>query len=176
MSGERTVLRARTCSWREPWRQAALLLALSVVATAVTWLLRSDRLPLRADPAFYELELAAPLVEAAEALRLFQAGDHLFIDTRPVVPGTEPTIPAAMPIRQESFDDDLLEVFDFLRPEDPLILFGDGNLNEVSNVAARLHDRGYQDLAILRGGLGAWRQAGGEITQPRPAAAGEGGP
>ena len=157
-------------------RQAALLLGLAVLATAASWLLRSDRLSLRADPAFYELELAAPLIDATEALRFYEAGDHLFIDTRPVVPGSAPTIPAAMPIRQESFDDDLLEVFDFLRPEDPVILFGDGDLNAVSNVAGRLRDRGFQDLAILRGGLGAWRQAGGETTQPRPAAAGEGGP
>lgn len=172
----KTGSRGMTCSMREPARQALLLLGIAAAAAAASWALRDPRLPLRADSAFYELELAAPLVEAAEALRLYEAGDHLFIDTRPVAPGTTATIPASMLVRAASFDDDLLAVFDFLRPEDPLVLFGDGDLNGVSNVAARLRDRGFQDLTILRGGLDAWRRAGGECTEPRPADGAEGEP
>ena len=45
-----------------------------------------------------------------------------------------------------------------MTPEDHLVLFGDGDLLPVSNIAARLMDRGYPNLLILKGGLAAWRQ------------------
>ena len=147
------------------FREAALLLVLSCVILAASWALRSDRLPLVADARTYELELAAPLVDPEAAILLYDEGVHLFIDTRAVEPGTVATIPGALPIRAETFDDDLLDLFDFLRPEDPLVLFGDGDLLSVSTIASRLADKGYTDLQILDGGVGAWRRAGGEVRE-----------
>jgi len=66
-------------------------------------------------------------------------------------------------LRQDTFDDDLLAVFDFVEPETPLLLYGDGGLGVTSSVAARLVERGYTDVRILAGGVGAWQSAGGEV-------------
>jgi len=138
----------------------------AVAVTATVWLLRPDRLPLRADAGLYELDLDAPTVSVADALALYEAGDHLFVDTRP---GSGlATVPGAIPVREDSFDDDLLEAFDFLTPDAPLVLFGDGSLLRVSSVAARLKERGFEDILILTGGLAAWRAAGGEMREAAP--------
>ncbi len=142
-------------------REAALLLLAAAILTAGGWALRPERLPLSADPAYYELELAAPLVAAAEAMALYDAGDHLFVDTRPGAPAT--TVPGAFLVREDTFDDDLLRSFDFLSPTDPLVIFGDGDLAAASNVAGRLADRGWTDLRIMSGGLAAWAAAGGPV-------------
>ena len=148
-------------------KEAVLLLAVAAVLTALGWALRPDRLPLRADPAYYELELAAPLVDPAGAMALYDAGDHLFVDARAGAPET--TVPGAFPVREASFDDDLLRVFDFLTPADPLVIFGDGDLAGASNVAGRLADRGWTDLRIMSGGLAAWEAAGGPVSPRRDA-------
>jgi len=152
-----------------PLREAAFLLLLAILATAATWAVRSDKISLIADARVYELELPAPLVDTATALELFEEGAHLFIDTRDIEPGRVKTIPGALPIRGTTFDDDLLDLFDFLMPEDPLVLFGNGDLLATANIATRLLGRGYSELLILDGGLQAWEKAGGEIS---PAAEG----
>jgi rhodanese-related sulfurtransferase len=143
-------------------REAGLLLAAAVLLTVVSWAVRPDRLPLAADPSFYELDLAAPLVTPEEARALYDAGDHLFIDVRPGHPAA--AVPGAMTVREDSFDDDLLAVFDFMTPEDPLVLYGDGALSAASNVAGRLQDRGWTDVVIMSGGLEAWQAAGGPVS------------
>lgn len=151
--------------WAVSVREAGLLLLLTVALTSVSWLLRDDGLPFAADPVGYELELAAPLTSTEEALALYDEGDYLFVDTRTATDGDFQTIPGAFFIREATFDDDLLEYFDFMTTEDHFILFGDGDLFPVSNIAARMKDRGYQDLLILKGGLEAWLRAGGEISK-----------
>ena len=150
-------------------RQALWLLALSVVLAAGRWAFVGERLPLKADAAGYELELAAPLVEVARARRSYDEGVHLFIDTREAGPGVEDTVPGAFVIRPGSFDDDMLALLDIIVPEDRLILFGDGSLALANNVAARLIARGYANVEILKGGLGAWRDAGGPLSPRREA-------
>lgn len=152
--------------WRTAFKEASLLLAAALVLTAVSWLARPDSLPLLADPAVYELELAAPVVEIPAALQLFDEGAHLFIDTRPIEPGSQPTIAGAFIIREATFDDDLLALFDDLYPEDPLILFGDGDLVGTNNVAGRLLARGFSDVQIMRGGVKGWQAADGGLGQP----------
>ncbi len=151
--------------WSVSLREAGLLLLFAVVVTTVSWYMRDDGLPLAADPVGYDLELAAPLTSTEKALALYDEGEYLFVDTRPENNGDFQTIPGAFFIREASFDDDLLEYFDFMTTEDHFILFGDGELFPVSNIAARMKDRGYQDLFILKGGLDAWLRAGGEISR-----------
>ena len=136
----------------------------ALVVTAVSWLLRSDGLPFGADPVGYELELAAPLIGIEEALALYDEGEYLFVDTRLRTDGEFQTIPGAFFVREASFDDDLLEYFDFMTTDDHFILFGDGDLFPVSNVAARMKGRGYQNLFILKGGLADWLHTDGEIS------------
>ena len=145
-------------------RQAVLLLLLVIALTGGIWLLRSERLPLRAELAFYELDLSVPMVTAPAAVALYEEGAHLFVDTRRVEIDNVTHIPGAFSVRQESFDEDLYASMDFLLPEDPVILYGDGNLQAIDAIAARLLDRGFIDLAIMNGGLASWRQAGGPLS------------
>jgi hypothetical protein len=152
-------------SWSASLKEAGQLLLVAVILMTATWILRSDGLSLKADPTGYELELAAPLASIEEALALYDAGDHFFVDTRPALQGDFQTIPGALFIRAETFDDDILANFDIMTPEDHFILFGDGDLLPVSTIAARMITRGYPNLVILKGGLSAWRRAGGEISQ-----------
>ncbi len=151
--------------WSASLREAGLLLIVAIIATGVSWFLRSDGLPLKADPVAYELELAAPLIGIDEALTLFEEGEYFFVDTRLVEDGAYQTIPGAFFIREATFDDDLLENFDFMTVADHFILFGDGDLSPVSNIAGRMKDRGFENLFILKGGLEAWSSAGGDISQ-----------
>lgn len=146
--------------------EALRLFLVAVVVAAVSWAVRPDRLPFLADSTAYELELSAPLVELQEAFTLFEAGNHLFIDTRPDAGPEVETIAGSFIIREASFADDLLLLMDVLYPEDPVVLFGDGNLMGVSNVAAKLQQRGFSTVLIMRNGLTRWQDAGGEISLP----------
>lgn len=152
-------------SWSISFREAGWLLLVSLAATAISWSLRGDGLALRADPIAYELELPAPLVDIKTAQVLYEEGEYLFVDTRVRGAGDFDTIPGAFFIRDLSFDDDLLEYFDFMTTQDSFILFGDGDLFSVANIATRMQDRGYQNLLILKGGLAAWQESGGEISR-----------
>lgn len=151
-------------------RQAVLLLLISAAVAGGRWLLLSPRLPLMADAAGYELELAAPLVEVDQARRFYDEGIHLFIDTRDIAADSLATIPGAFVIRSGTFDDDLLALLDIVVPEDRFVLFGDGSLALANNVAARLQQRGYANVTLLKGGLEAWRAAGGPLSVRRPEA------
>lgn len=164
-TGTPTPSQAASFQWSASFKEAGALLLVSVVVMTVSWLLRSDGLSLNADPTGYELELAAPLTGIEEALALYEEGDYFFVDTREAVAGDFQTIPGAFFIRAASFNDDILEYFDLMTPEDHFILFGDGDLLPVSTIASRMIDRGYPNLTILKGGLAAWRRAGGEISQ-----------
>ena len=146
-------------------RETGLLLLLALSVTVAAWLIRPEKMALRAETAFYELELDAPLVAVADALVLYDTGSHLFLDTRAAGPGSFVTIPGALPVRVTTFDDDLYENRDFLYPEDPVVLFGDGNLPAVSDVAALLLERGFEEITIMGGDLEAWRRAGGPLTE-----------
>ncbi len=148
--------------WSVSLKEAGLLLVVSMLATGGWWLSSGARLPLQADSTVYELELEAPLLSVTEALTFYDEGVHLFVDTRDETAGQ--TIPGSLFIRAATFDDDLLENFDFMFPEDALILFGNGNLTRTSNIAARLKARGYENLHILQGGLSGWQSGGGDIS------------
>jgi rhodanese-related sulfurtransferase len=144
-------------------KEAVLLLVLAALLTAASWLVRDPRPAWTADPAVYQLELVAPALEVPEALLLFNEGVHLFIDTRPGDPGERPTVAGAFVIREAAFDDDLLALFDDLYPEDPVVVFGGGDMVGANNVAGRLLGRGFTDVQILKGGLSAWDRAGGLV-------------
>jgi rhodanese-related sulfurtransferase len=147
-------------------REALLIGGASILLAGALWLARPDRLPLRAQAEFYDLELAAPLVPVAEATAIFSAGTHLFVDSR-----EDPTsggISSAFRVRPSAFDADLAEVRDFLYPEDKLILYDDGTMQEANAAAVRFLERGYRNVTILQGGLAAWRTAGGPVEKEDP--------
>ncbi|PID81004.1 hypothetical protein CSB20_04520 [bacterium DOLZORAL124_64_63] len=145
--------------------QALVLLGVTAVLAAAGWALRPNTLPLVADPLTYELELSAPLVELDAALTLFREGNHYFIDTRPDAGAGVATLSGSFVVRERELADDLLRLMDVLYPEDPVILFGDGNLMGVSNVAAQLQERGFTAVQIMRSGVTAWQKAGGAMGE-----------
>jgi len=145
------------------WREGLLLLGLTLVLAAGAWIVRTPRLPLTADLSLYELELGAPVMQPAEAILAYVGNTHMFVDTRTTAIDRR-SIPGSLNLRPESFDDDLREIYDFIVPEDPLILYGDGNLILISNVAVKLQERGFFNVTILVGDLNAWQDAGGDLT------------
>lgn len=146
--------------------EAGLVLAITAAAALTSWLLRTPRLPLAAERTVYEFELKQPLVAAAQALALYEAGSHLFVDTRAGLAPSSPRIPGALNLRLEQFDDDLAAIIDFIAPEDPLVLYGVG-IQATAAVAGRLAERGYLQLNLLDGGLDAWTAAGGPLSRGR---------
>lgn len=168
MSTDQTSPRGMAIAWKTSAKEAGVLLLVAVLATGGWWARHSERLPLRADPAVYELELEAPLVPVDIARALYEEGAHLFVDTRP--PTAVETIPGSLFVREDSFDDDLVANFDFMFPEDALILFGNGDLTRASNIAGRLKQRGFENVSILQGGLSAWKRAGGDTSPIDPEA------
>lgn len=143
-----------------------MLFAVTLVLAAASWVVRTPRLPLVADIELYQLELGVPVITPGQAVPLFEAGIHVFVDTRADAL-EKASIPGCFVIRQATFDDDLREVFDFLAQSDPLILYGDGNLLLLTPVLERLKERGYTDIQIMRGDPEAFRAAGGELS-PAP--------
>ncbi|MEZ4389091.1 MAG: rhodanese-like domain-containing protein [Candidatus Krumholzibacteriia bacterium] len=148
-----------------PVTEALRLVGAILAVGIVTWLVRPDRLPLRADAEFYALDLPAPLVSVDEARAAYDEGRHVFIDTRPEATLAN-AIPGAFVIRAASFAADLDAVREFIFPEDPLILYGEGSPVPVGDVAVLFQARGHTDVRILQGGLEAWRAAGGPVANP----------
>jgi len=154
----------RTLRFRDPAgavRQALLLLGLSLALAVGLWLVRPDRLALRADSQVYALDLSAPLISVDEALVAYEDGSRFFVDTRAGDPSGRASIPGSFVIREQHLLEDLEAMGDFLFPEDPLILYGTDHPLPVDAVAARLQTRGFENVVILQGGLEAWQRAGG---------------
>ncbi len=145
-------------------REAGIILLLSLLCALAAWLLRTPRLPLMAELDVYEFEIAQPLVDGAAALVLFEAGSHLFVDTRDPSLFDQARVPGAMNVRPASFDEDLSALIDFIYPEDPILLYGD-RLQATAAVAGRFAERGYEDLTLLMGGFDAWRETGGPVDE-----------
>jgi len=148
---------------RRVTREALWLILITLVATGLSWSLRTPRFPLVAEISDYVLDLDYPVLPVETCIEYFESGSHLFIDTRGL-DEAEDYIPGAFFIGNESFEDDLREIFDFIYPEDPLILYGDGRLQSTAAVAARFEARGYKVAGLMRGGLEGWRAAGGELA------------
>ncbi|MBC8426081.1 rhodanese-like domain-containing protein [bacterium] len=144
-------------------REAGVLLLVTLVLATLAWALRPPRLPLRADVALYELDLGFAVVDPTAAMADYENNTRIFIDTRAPDP-LAPRIPGAFPVSQARFEEDLREAFDFLLPEDPLLLFGDGNLLLLSAVASRLQEKGFTDITLMSGGFEAWCAAGGALS------------
>ncbi len=159
--GERAIGRSYS---RLLMRETLLLAALTLAALAIVWFLRTPRFPLIAEISDYEMDLDYPVLAVEDCVAFYEAGSHLFIDARGLAP-PESYIPGAFFIGLESFDEDLREVIDFIYPEDALLLYGDGRLQATAAVAARFEERGYRVEGLMRGGIVAWRKAGGEVTE-----------
>lgn len=143
--------------------EAVLLAVLTLVVTAISWSIRTPRFPLLAEISDYEMDLDFPVLPPETCLEFYEAGTHLLIDARGLA-DPEFYIPGAFFIGLDNFDEDLRDVLDFIYPEDALVLYGDGRLTATAAVAARFEERGYHVEGLMRGGVEAWRRAGGEVV------------
>lgn len=150
------------CSRLRLLREALLLAAAAVILATAAWAVRTPRLPLAADPTVYSMNIEFPLLSPTAAVGVYAADTHFFVDTRPVPDGGH--VPGAFAIRQDEFDDDVLAARDFLLPEDPLVLYGDGDLLALAALASRLRERGFTDLSLMDGSLADWRAADGPVS------------
>jgi len=149
-------------------REAGILLLITLLLATLTWVLRPPRLPQPADLAVYEMDLGFPVMDPVEAMAGYDDNTLIFVDTRSPDP-LAPRIPGAFSISQARFEEDLLEAYDFLMPEDPLLLFGDGNLLLISAVASRLQEKGFTDITLMSEGVEGWREAGGDLAETEEA-------
>ncbi|MCP4144781.1 MAG: hypothetical protein GY752_05790 [bacterium] len=144
-------------------RELGILLLISLGVSILAWAINPDRLPLKADFASYELGVNFDLVNAADAVQLLNDNAVVLVDIRSGEP--EIRLPGAFPVRQESFDNDFRDLFDFILPEDKLLLVGNGDLMSISSIAERISERGYKNLVLMRGDISAWEHAGGEVRK-----------
>jgi len=134
MSGEHGLDRFKP---RRLLGEAGLLLLTALLIAGAAWAVRTPRLPLATDATAYSMNIEFPLVGPAAAIAIHSADTHYFVDTRPEAGGGH--VPGSFSVRQDEFDDDVMALRDFLLPEDPLILYGDGDLLALAAVAARLN-------------------------------------
>jgi rhodanese-related sulfurtransferase len=144
-------------------RELGILLLISLAVSILAWAINPGRLPLKADIASYELGINFDLVNAVDAVQMLNDNAVVLVDIRSGEP--EIRLPGAFPVRQESFDDDFRDLFDFILPEDKLLLVGNGDLMSLSAIAERISERGYKNLVLMRGGISAWERAGGEVRK-----------
>ncbi len=129
----------------------------------LAWAVNPDRLPLTADISSYELEINFDLVDAVDAVQMLNDNIVILVDVRSGEPALQ--LPGSFPVRQESFDNDFRDLFEFILPEDKLLLVGDGDLMILSAIAERVSERGYKNLVLMRDDISAWQQAGGEVRK-----------
>ncbi len=144
-------------------RELGILLLISLAVSILAWAINPGRLPLKADIARYELEINFDLVNAVDAVQMLNDNVVILVDIRSGE--TEIKLPGAFPVRQESFDNDFRDLFDFILPEDKLLLVGNGDLMSISAIAERISERGYKNLILMRDDISAWEHAGGEVRK-----------
>jgi len=144
-------------------KELVMLLLISLAVSMLAWAVNPDRLPLNADISVYELEINFNLVNAVDAVQMLNDNAVILLDVRSG--DTSLKLPGAFPVRQESFDNDFRDLFEFILPEDKLLLVGNGDLMSVSAIAERISERGYKNLVLMRGDISAWQHAGGEVRK-----------
>ncbi|MDP6418838.1 MAG: rhodanese-like domain-containing protein [Candidatus Krumholzibacteria bacterium] len=148
---------------RRDIRQVLILLAVTLLLAALSWVFRTPRLPLVPEPGLYAMDIRFPVLDVKTCLHAFESGETIFVDTRSEAL-VMVSIPGAFFVHRDSFDEDFRELRDFLFPEDALIFYGSTTLQESEAVAARFAERGYRVEGILLGGFPAWQEAGGEVS------------
>lgn len=144
-------------------KELGILLLISLAVSMLAWAVNPDRLPLKADISSYELEINFDLVNAVDAVQMLNDNAAVLVDVRSGE--LELQLPGSFPVRQESFDDDFRDLFDFILPEDKLLLVGNGDLMILSAIAERISERGYKNLVLMRDDISAWQHAGGEVKK-----------
>lgn len=142
-------------------KESFILLLISIAVAIIAWAVNPNRLPIAADETLYKLDVKYEVVDAQTAVSMYNNDLIILIDVRSSV--IDKKIPGAFYLRQDSFDDDYLELFEYITPEEKLLLLGTGDLMVINAIADRLAEKGYSNLVLLGGDIKAWQNAGGEV-------------
>ncbi len=146
---------------RKALMQAVILVALSAAAAVAAHFFH----PLA--PAWYLVD-APPRedeVTVTEVRNRF-GGETLWLDARPSDQFAAAHIPGAHSLNEQDFDNQLFQLLDTLQTNTlPVVIYCDGERCEASRkIKERLLDTlPLENVWILKGGLKAWREAGGAV-------------
>ncbi|MFT4548995.1 MAG: rhodanese-related sulfurtransferase [Pseudoalteromonas tetraodonis] len=140
--------------------QVLVLLALSLLATAVTWKLHPNppALYLNAEP------LGEGEVSIEKAMQWQREGGVIWIDARKAAEFEKAHVPDAILLNEFDFDHLLFESYDLIANKDEKIVIycGSYRCKASTKVADRLREKRLQDVYVLKGGWEAWAKANGQ--------------
>jgi rhodanese-related sulfurtransferase len=119
-----------------------------------------------------------PFLTYEEAAAFFNDPDAVFLDARYPEEYEEGSIPGAVLLPFEEFDDYWPGVEPLLTPDQPIVTYCSGTECELSLFLARLlKDMGYEHVSIFYGGARLWERSGmplDTVKAPPPGAVREG--
>ena len=152
---------AKKALWQAP---LLVLLALAIGMGVNQW--RSDRLALVGEPAAIASlgpgnGVDEPAIDLAEARRLFDLEEALFLDARPASQYAEGHIRGALNLSWPQAETEFIHVADRLDAARVIITYCDGETCTLShNLARFLTDMGFGNVRVFVNGWTLWRQAG----------------
>ncbi|MCW7755034.1 rhodanese-like domain-containing protein [Desulfobotulus sp. H1] len=144
---------AKNCLWQMP-----LILIVSILLGLGSNAIRQNGLPLSLSP--HEVrEASGEIIPPDEALVLFQKKNTLFVDARSQMEYNKGRIQGAVFLPHDDFDAFIPHFFERVPPEQPLVVYCDGAVCDLSHVVAeRLRELGYENVRVLINGWGLWQQ------------------
>ncbi|MBM3859668.1 MAG: rhodanese-like domain-containing protein [Verrucomicrobia bacterium] len=104
---------------------------------------------------------ASEQIPMEEARRLWESGDAIFLDARPVSAFGDGHVAGALSLPLEDFEGRFTAVRPRLAPEQPLVLYCDGeHCDDSLRLLQRLRSMGYTNARVLVNGWTLWRRAG----------------
>lgn len=151
--------------WRKAVRQTAALVFLAVAVGMTVNHFSFDQLPLVGDWS-PDARLATKagrntVVSFEEARRLCESQEAVFVDARASAAYLQGHILCARNLPFQGLDAYLFPFVSEIRPEEPIIVYCDGEECSLSeDVAKKLLSLGYQDVRVLVNGWTRWVEAG----------------
>lgn len=153
--------------------RAALLVLLASACAAGFNAVRPNGLPWRGDPVNDVVEKAraagVKTIDADEARRIIDAGEHLVLDARPASKYHEGHLPGALSLPAESVAESYGDVAALVAPDVPILVYCTGALcDESLQVAEFLRQQGCENVTLFLDGFDAWHAAGLPVEREEP--------
>ncbi|MBD3235418.1 MAG: hypothetical protein GF330_01795 [Candidatus Eisenbacteria bacterium] len=153
-------MRARRWPWGR-WLLETLLIL--ILGSAGGWLLnslRTEPLPLDIPATQLLTESGARIVTPGAARRLFEEGEYVFVDARPIDDYIESHIEGALSLPTSRFDE-LYRELTLWSGGQPLLVYGSAlEVPVADDLARRLGEAGEEVVVIMTAGFEAWQARG----------------
>jgi rhodanese-related sulfurtransferase len=144
--------------------ESAILLLIATVLGLAINAVRRDPLPYDLPASTLSTRSGARVVFLAQARRLFEEGNYVFVDTRDEAAFLREHIEGALSLPARDFAALYPELTVWTAGQ-PLLLYGvSGNLLTADDVAQQLHAAGMRDVIMLAEGIGEWKVRGYPIA------------